>query len=274
MAQAAMLAAPAMAADMRVKAKPPPVVAADPDWSGIYGGASLGGVWSEPHRFMPNLPQVGVPPTTFVSHGSDTIYDFHAGIQWQWHQWILGAEAGYSSGFNGIASSVSVSPPEPFTHLSATAHVTQLFTVGPRLGVAWGRFMAYGTGGYAQARINGSYSCSDTGLPAFPGPVGNCTALFGAFLSQQDFGGVTWNDGWFAGGGLEFMAYRGSVADIIAGAEYQHFSVGLKTAFVCTVLLCGGFTTHQNFLQDARGDILRARLTIKTDGLGPFALKK
>src|SRR5215472_4621433 len=93
-APATILAAPAMAADMFVKAKapPPPVVI---DWSGIYVGGSIGGVWTDAHRFMPNLPQVGIPAQTFTSHGNDTIYDVHVGLQWQWQQWVLGVEGGY-----------------------------------------------------------------------------------------------------------------------------------------------------------------------------------
>ena len=148
LAYAAVIAGPATAADMLVKAKPPAVVTTTIDWSGGYFGAGLGEAWTDPHRFMPNLPQVGIPPTTFASSGSDGIYDIHAGLQQQWGQWILGVEASYTSGFTGMASSVSVSPPEPFTHLAATTKVTELITVGPWLGVAWGPVMAYGTSGF------------------------------------------------------------------------------------------------------------------------------
>jgi opacity protein-like surface antigen len=260
---AAFAVGPAPAADMPVKAKPP--VAVSYDWSGFYVGAGLGEAWTEKHRFMPNLPQVGIPPTTFVSNGSDGVYEFHAGLQHQWGQWILGAEASYIAGFKGMASSVSVSPPEPFTKLAATTNVTELVMVGPRLGVSWGPLMAYGTGGYAAARLNGSYSCADTGIPVLPGP-GACSAVFGP-VRNFDFGGVTWNGGWYLGGGFDFMAYHSSVGAIILGGEYRHFQVDSKLAFTCTVALCGP-TSHQNFFQDARGDIVLARLTIKTNGWG------
>src|SRR5918994_512093 len=92
---AAMIAGPAMAADMPVKAvAPPPVVYYD--WSGAYVGFSIGGVWTEVERFYPNLGAVGFPPSTFTSDGDDVIFDLHAGWQWQWGQWVLGAEVGYS----------------------------------------------------------------------------------------------------------------------------------------------------------------------------------
>jgi hypothetical protein len=49
-----MIAGPALAADIPVKAKAPPPVAYY-DWSGVYIGVSLGGVWAEVDRFYPRL---------------------------------------------------------------------------------------------------------------------------------------------------------------------------------------------------------------------------
>ena len=176
----------AVAADMPLKApvKAPPLEVYN--WSGIYLGASVGGAWTEPHRFYPNLPEVGIPPTTFVSRSTDGIYDIHGGAQLQFGQWVVGVEATYVAGIDRLQSSVSVSPPEPFTHLAATTRITDLWMVGPRLGFAWNRFMAYGTGGYAAARLVGSYSCGDTGIPVLPGP-GDCSAIFGPVIRNLDF---------------------------------------------------------------------------------------
>jgi outer membrane immunogenic protein len=261
-----MTVGPALAADIPVKAPPPVQTPRAYDWSGAYIGFNIGGVWSSPRRFYPNLPEVGIPATTFTSHDTDGIYGVHAGVQKQWGQWVFGVEAAYSRGFNNMESSVSVSPPEPFTHLASTTKITGLLTVGPRIGYAWDRFMVYGTGGYAAARLEGSYSCGDTGLPVLPGP-GACSAIFGAVIRNLDFGGNTWNNGWFAGAGIDFMAYQTAFGDVILGVEYQHFDVGLKTAFTCDFPHCFG-THHQNFLQGARGDIVRARLAFKSRGLG------
>ena len=109
---AAMLAGPAMAADMRVKAPaPPPVVYYD--WSGAYVGFSIGAVWTDVDRFYPNLNAVGFPASTFSSSGDDVIFDVHAGWQWQWGSWILGAEVGYSAGAKEMVSTV-VLPNPPF----------------------------------------------------------------------------------------------------------------------------------------------------------------
>ena len=42
--------------------------------------------------------------------------------------------------------------------------ITNLFTVGPRLGYAWDRFMIFATGGYASADLKTAACSSVTGL--------------------------------------------------------------------------------------------------------------
>jgi outer membrane immunogenic protein len=257
-ALAAMIAGPAMAADMPAKAKAPPPPPPVYDWSGAYVGFSIGGVWYDVDRYYPNfgLLQPALPATTYTSSGDDVIYDFHAGWQYQWGPVILGIEAGYSGGFKEMRSTV-VLPNPPFADnaalgLTAEHKITNLFTVGPRLGFAWDRFMIYGTGGYATATIKAQYLSTATGL------VFNNGAQAGA----------TWNDGWFAGGGIEYMVYKGPLVDVVFGAEYQHFDVSSKHAF-CFVGNCAT-ANYRDYDLSATGDIVRARLTIKTQAWGFF----
>jgi outer membrane immunogenic protein len=260
MAFAAVIAGPAMAADLPFKA-PPPV--AYYDWSGAYLGFSIGGVWSDVHRSypFPGTPGVtiSVPPNA-TSSGSDAIYDVHMGAQWQWGQWVLGVEAGYSAGFKEMQST---SPTGLTAFFGSNAplpdnKITNLFTVGPRLGFAWDRWMIYGTGGYAAASIKGQYVCSN-GQQVLGGFSG------GTCAGTNNLTGQSWNDGWFAGGGFEHMVHKGALVDVVLGAEYQHFDVRSKRAFTDTSPFTRALFT---FDQDARGDIVRARLTIKTQGLG------
>ena len=133
LALAGMIAGPALAADMPVKAKAPPPIAYY-DWSGVYIGLSLGGVWAEVDRFYPLLDLVGLVPQTFTSRNEDAIAGFHAGAQWQLGQWVIGVEVAYSKGWRDISGTVSLSPPEPFTTLGAYNKISRLLTVGPRLG--------------------------------------------------------------------------------------------------------------------------------------------
>jgi outer membrane immunogenic protein len=264
-ALAVMMSAQAFAADMPVKARP---VAVDPtyDWSGFYIGGGTGGVWTTARRFMPDLPLVGVPPTTFTSHSNDWIYNVHGGGQGQWGRWVVGVEAAYNGTQRNMRANVSVSPPEPFTTLSATTFVTDLVTIGPRVGYTWDRLMVYGTGGYAGANIAGRYTCTGTDFFVFPGRAPCNFPLFGA-LADLNLSGTTWNNGWFAGVGFDYVAYKGSFADILLGAEYQHFDLERKQAVTCTPGLCPG-VPHQGYLHDANGDIVRVRLTLKTHGWG------
>ena len=39
------------------------------------------------------------------------------------------------------------------------------------------------------------------------------------------------NNGWYAGGGFDYMVHKGPLVDVILGLEYQHFDVGSKNAF-------------------------------------------
>jgi outer membrane immunogenic protein len=266
-ALAVVMSAPAVAADMPVKARP---MVVDPqyDWSGFYIGGGTGAVWTTAHRFMPDLPLVGVPPTLFTAHSTDWIYNFHAGVQGQWGRWVIGLEGAYNGTRRDMRANTSVSPPEPFSNFDAIWLITDLVTIGPRIGYTWDRLMVYGTGGYAGANIDGRYACTFGGQPIFPGRAPCNFPLFGPF-ADLDLSGKTWNNGWFAGAGFDYVAYKGSFADILLGAEYQHFDLERKQAVTCTPTRCPG-APHQGFLHDASGDIVRVRLTFKTHGWGIY----
>ena len=99
-------------------------------------------------------PDGGAGPgsrNNFSTSPSDGIFGFHAGAQWQWGAWVLGAEAALSGCFDECrsASGVVSTPANTFFQHK----ITNLFTVGPRLGYAWDRFMIFATGGYASANL-------------------------------------------------------------------------------------------------------------------------
>jgi outer membrane immunogenic protein len=255
-ALAAMVAGPAMAADMPVKA-PAPVVSYY-DWSGFYLGASIGGVWTHVERNYPALPLVGFPVSTFTTDASDTIYDIHAGVQTQWGWLVLGVEANYSAGFREMQSTTGPLPNPPFAGCGVGGclvqnKITNLFTAGPRLGVAWDRLMVFGTGGYAAGSIKGAYQCNANGVQTFSGP--GCPGT-GAATTLND-SGTSWSDGWFGGVGFDYMVYKGVLVDAVLGAEYTHIDLSSKRG-------CCANESPFIFDQKARADIVRARLTIKT----------
>ena len=135
--------------------------------------------------------------------------------------------------------------------------ITNLFTVGGKLGYAWDRWMIYGSGGYASADLKGTYCNSLTGLC---GPT--ATNQHGAVKA----------DGWYAGGGLDFMVHKGALVDVLLGVEYQHFDVSGGEAF-CQPPSCAVPNLANYDLSGAKGDLVRAKLTIKTQGFGWFGLR-
>jgi outer membrane immunogenic protein len=246
-ALAAMIAGPAMAADMPLKA-PPPV--AYYDWSGYYIGFSLGGMWSTVDRtFGPAIsPVIGAVLPNISTSGSDAVYDIHLGTQWQWNQWVLGIEAAYTGCFRECTTLSGILPVPAFTANTVAQHkITNLFTAGPRLGYAWDRLLVYGTGGIASASLKGTYCLS-------PG-----NGVLQCNPSNQN--GQSQNWGWFAGGGVEYMIAKGALADVIAGVEYQHFDVGAVHA---AALIGAGFPGQfADYNLAAHGDTVRARISIK-----------
>jgi opacity protein-like surface antigen len=109
--------------------------------------------------------------------------------------------------------------------------------------------MIFATGGYASADLKSTACSSVTGL-----------------CSQTRFNGQSRNNGWYAGGGFDYMVHKGALVDVLLGVEYQHFDVGSKNAF-CFNSGCNPATGWDEDLS-AKGDIVRARLTIKTQGYG------
>jgi len=240
----ALAATAATAADIPVKAPRVAPLAPTYDWSGIYVGAGAGGTWSDVHRFY---PQAIGGPLHSTSSINDAIYNIHGGAQWQWGRWVLGVEVGYTQGFSVLENQVALPTPPFAADTSAHHRINNLFTVGPRLGFAWDRWMIYGTGGYASADLDGRYAFTSTGLPRF-GPT---------------FWGSSRNTGWFAGGGFEVVVFKGAFMDLLLGAEYQHFDLSSKQTFCFTA--CNP-ANAEDYQLDAKGDIVRARLTIKTHG--------
>ena len=146
----------------------------------------------------------------FTTNNSDGIFGFHAGAQWQWGAWVLGAEAALSGCFRECRSHSGLLTPGVTANTFGEHKITNLFTAGGKLGYAWDRWMIYASGGWASADLKGTYCNTVTGI---------C----GPSVTSQN--GATRADGWFAGGGLDFMVHKGALVDVLLGVEYQHFDV-------------------------------------------------
>jgi outer membrane immunogenic protein len=238
---------PALAADMPAYKAPPP--APYYNWSGYYIGFNIGGQWNEVERTYPT--PFASTRTLIATDSNDGIFGFHLGAQYQFGYWVLGVEAALSAGFHEMRGITGVLPAPGFIpNLIGEHKITNIFTVGPKLGYAFDRWMIYGTGGYASADLKADYCIASTGVcNAFPREVGQSR-----------------NHGWFAGAGIDYMIHKGPLVDVILGAEYQHYDVDSKRAS-CFNLGCTPATALDYDLA-ASGDIFRAKLTIKYNPWG------
>ncbi|HEY0567906.1 MAG TPA: outer membrane beta-barrel protein [Xanthobacteraceae bacterium] len=244
---------PALAADYAAPAYKAPPPSPMYNWSGYYVGFNIGGQWNDVDRQFPNATGGGfVAGRPFSTESRDGIFGFHAGLQYQFGYWVLGIETALNAGFDEMRSVSGLLPASVgglpgFTPNTTGEHkVTNLFTVGPKIGYAFDRWMIYGTGGYASADLKGTY-CNAT------------TGICGPGITTQN--GQSRNSGWFAGAGIDYMIHKGSLVDVLLGAEYQHWDVDSKNAF-CANLGCNP-ASGADYNLAASGDIFRAKLTIK-----------
>jgi outer membrane immunogenic protein len=232
---AVVLAAPVFAADMaRPVMKAPVAPVPFYNWSGFYVGVDGG--WAGSRQDV-NWPfSTG---TTAFSHDRDSGFlSAHVGVQWQFGNFVLGVEG---SGVFLSSHLETGSPPTgcPNTLFTCQASVDQLWTVGPRAGVVLGNnWLVYGTGGFASGRVRTRSFLTSSG------------AIFDD-LSHRD-------DGWFIGGGVEYMVANWGNHAWIFGAEYRHVDLGTHR-----FLSVSGVPDTNTRDVDTTVDLVAARLSLK-----------
>ena len=86
------IAAPASAADMAVKARPPaPVIAPIYDWTGFYIGGNGG--WGQSRNCWDFLDAAGFAVASGCRERSGGLAGGQIGYRWQASQWVFGVEA-------------------------------------------------------------------------------------------------------------------------------------------------------------------------------------
>jgi outer membrane immunogenic protein len=180
----------ALAADLpaRVPAyKAPVVVPVAYTWTGCYIGGHAGYAWSRDSYTLNNsavIENFSFNPTSFIGGGQ-------VGCQYQFTSNLVAGIEGTWSGMNLNQTDPSfLSPPR-----QRTFKIDQIATVVGKLGFTWDRWMLYGKGGFADARID---------TVAF-NPATGVTADLNSWQ-----GGVT------AGIGLEYMPWQNLVLGIEA----------------------------------------------------------
>jgi hypothetical protein len=66
------------------------------------------------------------------------------------------------------------------------------------------------------------------------------------------------------------MVHKGPLVDVVLGLEYQHYDVNGQDACSNAAPNCS-LNTSAAYDLSSKGDLVRARLTIKTAGYGWFA---
>lgn len=201
---AALVAAPAMAADLPARApvyKASPVAVAAYNWSGFYVGANVGGGWARKCWFFnPTVVDEGCHTATGLLAGGQI------GINWQTSNWVFGLEAS-GDWANLSGSNVSVA----FPTVTNRSRIDALGLFTGRIGMAWDSALLYAKGGAAVVRDR--YDAFTTATPA-------------VFNSASE---TRW--GWTVGAGIEY----GFSPNWSAAVEYDYVALGTKTlAFTTT----------------------------------------
>lgn len=217
-----LLAAPAMAADMAVKAAPVPM-AVPYSWSGLYVGLNAGGGWANECWSLKGAFIVGFdPPLSEGCHdATGAVVGGQIGYRYQVNSLVFGIEAAgdwanlrgsnRSAIFDGINAAIS---PNAINLVNSTrVNAIGMFTgqVGYTITPA---LLLYAKGGAAitDNTYSGSLSVTGPNIPAgFPNPLLTDTG------KEIKFGGVV-------GAGLEWMFMPGWSV----GAEYNHLFMGSR----------------------------------------------
>ena len=136
------MAAPALAADMAVKAAPVPYVAPIYDWSGFYIGGNGG--WASSRNCWSIVPLAGTAFADGCNDRSGGVLGGQIGYRWQASQWVFGLEA-QGDWANLTGSHISILNPAFTT--GTRVNGIGLFT--GQIGYAWNAALLYLKGGAA-----------------------------------------------------------------------------------------------------------------------------
>jgi outer membrane immunogenic protein len=229
--------AAASAADLGYPA-PAPVYTKAPimapwSWTGFYVGGNVGYGWGTGKNDLsvlqtdtgPGFTNIATFGATDSNKVDGVIGGAQAGYNWQFSNFVLGLETDIqASGQKGtntfgglIINNSTVNTGNNPASATDTTKLDWFGTTRGRLGLAFDRWLVYGTGGVAYGEVNESGSIQ----PATPAGFGGLNAPF------------VWNQsstrvGWAAGAGVENAITRNWSWKL----EYLHMDLGNTTANV------------------------------------------
>jgi outer membrane immunogenic protein len=233
-ALATLIGGPALAADMALKATPPPPAAYS--WTGWYVGVDAGGAWahsSDPTTSVFNpagyFEASSISAINAAGAQSNNPVGFTGGGQVggnvQWNAFVGGIEADFN--YLGLRKSATSSGAYPCCGPTTTGFVINssistswLATIRGRLGVASNNWLFYATGGAAFTDLKANFGFTDLcgTYPACSGGVPFPPGFEAASISNT-------KAGYAAGGGIE----TGLSGNWTARVEYLHVGFGSVT---------------------------------------------
>jgi outer membrane immunogenic protein len=207
------LAGSANAADMPVKAAPPPVPVAY-DWSGLYVGSHWGYSWA---TVQDTIPGVFTQTDSKVNNG---IIGFHVGIQKEF-MGVLGfggLVVGLEGGLNEPTGRNDLSNFTPCGNPAFTCGLTNFhdnWYGGGRLGLAFALpQMPLWLGGDYLFTVSGGWTTTNFQRAD--------VLLATGVLNAGGGNSLAWHDGAYVGAGLEHVLAKGNLVDWISGIDWQH----------------------------------------------------
>jgi outer membrane immunogenic protein len=217
------------------------------NWTGFYVGASLGGEWERIDGSF-----VFPPFADWRVENSRGMWDAHAGAQYQFGPFVLGIEGNFVGLFNNDGSSASCNPATacPAGAFLRSRLVDDIWTIGGRAGWAFGAWMPYLSGGYANTRVDQA-----------------------AFLA----GGIpveatrTRHDGAYIGGGFDWQVWTTPGGALVAGIEYRHYE--FQSVQAVPVLTNGLANPVDTWTVKPRADTIEARASWLFNWGGPVVAR-
>jgi outer membrane immunogenic protein len=235
----ASLVGSASAADMPLKAPPPPVWS----WTGCYVGGNIGFSWegTTGYSTTPTTTFAGTPTAVTglaypATSAQGAIGGVQVGCNYQVQQWVLGIEGDWDPmGHQGTAATTNILQQNP----ADTSVTKELWTatLRGRLGIVADRNLLYVTGGAAWMKVESVQFVA----------TGATTTL----NSQTDT-----RLGWTIGGGIE----RAYTNNILFRLEYLYVKIPSYTTFTSGPFLGGPVVPLTTSLAE---NIVRAGVSYK-----------
>lgn len=204
---AGLIGTPAFAAEMPLKAPPPPPAPVS-NWTGLYIGIDGGLGWGH-ESWLDNNTALGCPPCFAANlHSDGGTFGGLIGARYQFNNNIvIGVEG--TAAWADLEDTIGTGNPV-FPGESETFDIRSLYTATGQIGYAFNTTLLYVKGGWAGANTHWS-----TNAPAAAPPPGFLALPFTA-SHDEDRGG------WTVGVGLDHQLIK----NFVIGIEYDHMDLG------------------------------------------------